>query len=192
MQLHGKVVSPNRSGLDLNGSPELLINVKSGRITLTNTVINKLDKESLSIGFGYDPAEEQGSKAFMYITEEGCKVGKGGTVSSKWHASELKTAFSSHEGMENTITRFKLNIDLDNTVDYEGTTLYPISFKETLADLTRTKKDITTIAPVAEVEVFESEEDLKKVYPDAEPVAEGDLEPEGQAHAEEPATEGLG
>lgn len=149
MELHGKVISPNRSGLDLNGSPELLINTKGNRITLNNGILNKIGNDNVTIGFGYDPEQEQNSeRAFMYLTEEGCKVGKSGTVSSKWHADKLKDAFIHEATMEEATTRFKLSIDMENTVDFQGTTLYPISFKEALADLTRTQKTTTTEEPV--------------------------------------------
>ena len=140
MELHGKVVSPNRTGLNLNGQPELLVNTKSGRITLSGAVTSKLTGEDVAIGFGYDPAKEQGASAFMYVTAEGCKVGKSGTVSNKWHADKLKESFLTGEGMLAETTRFKLDIDMENTVDFEGTTLYPISFQVALANLTRTKK----------------------------------------------------
>ena len=140
MELIGKIVSPKRGGLNLNGEPELLVNVKGGRITLSNSVTDKLEGDDITIGFGYDPQEKQGSRAFLYITEGGCKVGKKGTVSSKGHSEKLKEMFCNAEGMTEETTRFKLSIDMDTTVDFQGTTLYPISFKEALADLTRTQK----------------------------------------------------
>jgi hypothetical protein len=147
MELHGKVVSPSRTGLNLNGQPEILINTKSGRITLSVSVINKLASEDLAIGFGYDPEQEQGAKAFMYITADGCKVGKGGTVSSKWHASELKKMFLTEEGMTAETTRLKLDINLENSIEFSGTTLYPLTFQSALANLTRTKKTEATVTP---------------------------------------------
>tara|TARA_R110000765_G_scaffold93781_7_gene176814 strand:+ start:11741 stop:12313 length:573 start_codon:yes stop_codon:yes gene_type:complete len=148
MELHGKVVSPNRTGLNLNGAPEILVNTKSGRITLTPATISKLDVADLAIGFGYDPAQEQGAKAFMYVLAEGCKVGKGGTVSSKWHASALKDAFNAEESVVADTTRFKLDINLEAPVDFSGTTLYPLTFQAALANLTRTKKVEAAAEPV--------------------------------------------
>ncbi len=184
MQLHGKVVSPNRSGLNLNGSPELLINIKSGRITLNNMVVNKLGAEGLAIGFGYDPEQEQGSKAFMYVTEDGCSVGKGGAVSNKWHSTELHAAFKGEEGMTPETTRFKLDIDMEKTIDYEGVKLYPIAFQTALANLTRTKK-----APVVEEPVVaDNSTDITSfeegVLPC--PAHHTDFDPLGQEYAEEP------
>jgi len=141
MELHGKVISPNK-GLNLNSEPEVLVNTKSGRITLSKAVMSKLG-ESVAVGFGYDAQETQGSRSFLYIVEDGCAVGKGGSVSSKFHSSKLKEMYKSAEGMEDATTRFKLNIDMENTVDYEGTSLYPITFQTVLADLTRTKSTVT-------------------------------------------------
>jgi len=146
MQLHGKVVSPNR--LNLNGNPEILVNSKSGRITLSSAVTSKLGEE-VAIGFGYDPAKEQGHPVFLYVTQDGCKVGKSGAVSNKFHATELRSAFAGEEGMTPEITRLKLSVDMENTVEYEGITLYPVSFSEALANLTRTKKVKEEVKPEA-------------------------------------------
>jgi len=177
MELVGKVVSPNRSGLDLNGATELLVNTKSGRITLSKSAIKKLDTLDLCVGFGYDEQELQGARAFLYLTVDGCKVGKGGTVSSKWHASKLKEMFITSEGMVSETSRFKVSIDLETSVDFEGTSLFPISFSEALADLVRTQKVAVevdeTSAPIAPCSAHAFEE----------------VEPEGQELAEEESIE---
>lgn len=178
MQLHGKVVSPNR--LNLNGNPEILVNSKSGRITLSSAVTSKLGEE-VAIGFGYDPAKEQGHSVFVYVTQDGCKVGKSGAVSNKFHATELRNAFAAEEGMTSETTRVKLSVDMENTVDYEGITLYPVAFSEALANLTRTKKvkeeEIGTeaIAPCAAHEIasqdLEERAELDARQGDGNPVA---------------------
>lgn len=148
MELFAKVVSTGSKSLSLNTSPELLVNIKNGRITASNPVTDKLTEEGqdLLIGFGYDANKDMGSLAYLYVTAEGCKVGKTGTVSSKFHADKLKEAFLEN-GSETT--RFKLNIDLENPVDYEGTSLYPISLKEELKDLVRTQKSATEVEEVS-------------------------------------------
>jgi hypothetical protein len=137
MELFGKVVSPKREAtLNLNGYPELLVNAKSGRVTLSASLLEKLNCAEAGIGFGYDPAKEIGNHtAYLYIlanAEEGCKVGNGGAVTTKWHAEKLQTAFT-------TANRFKLDVDTENPISFQDTLLYPISFKADLPDLTRSK-----------------------------------------------------
>ena len=155
MQLFGKVVSPNRSGLNLNGNEELLINAKSNRITLSGSLVNKLNLAEKAIGFGYDPEGDlNSSPVFMYImdnVEEGCKVGKSGTVTSKFHAEHIVSAFNNDTQGAN---RFKLDVNVESPITHEsGTTLYPVTFMTTLADITRTKS--TTKAEDAAMELEE-------------------------------------
>lgn len=148
MEMFGKVVSPKRNSLNVNGQPELLINHKSGRITLSNELIAKLDCVDGMIGFGYDPAKDLGNTpAFIYVMDalsDGCKVGKSGAVTSRFHADKLKEGYNTD--LSETANRFRLDVDVNDTVEYNGVTLYPISFKEELKDITRTR------APHAQVE----------------------------------------
>ena len=118
MELFGKVVSPQRGSLNLNGNEELLINIKSGRITLSAALLTKLDWADKAIGFGYDPAGDLGNaeaKAYIYAMslEEGCKVGTSGTVTSKWHASKLEEAFIASLNGSN---RAKLDVNVDGSI----------------------------------------------------------------------------
>ena len=141
MELFGKVVSPSRGLLNLNGNEELLVNAKSNRVTLSGGLLNKLDWADKAVGFGYDPAKELGSATvFIYLEnniEEGCKVGKSGTVTNKFHTEKLADAFKNETGGAN---RFKLDVDADNAVTHpSGVVLYPVTFIETLADINRTK-----------------------------------------------------
>lgn len=141
MQLFGKVVSPNRGGLNLNGNEELLINGKSNRITLSGSLLNKLEVADKSIGFGYDPEGDLGrAPVYVYVmdnVEEGCKVGKSGTVTSKFHAEKIVSSFTNDTQNAN---RFKLDVNVESPLVHEsGVTLYPVTFISTLADITRTK-----------------------------------------------------
>lgn len=139
MELFGKVVSPTRSGLNLNGNEELLLNVSSSRITLSASLLNKLNVADKAVGFGYDNDKTLGASAFIYVienVEEGCKVGKSGTVTSKFHADSLVKSFSE----VGTANRFKLDVRTEAPVTHaSGTVLYPITFAEILPDLVRTK-----------------------------------------------------
>ncbi len=140
MELFGKVVSPTRSGLNLNGNEELLLNVSSSRITLSASLLNKLNVADKAVGFGYDNDKTLGASAFIYVienVEEGCKVGKSGTVTSKFHADSLVKSFVESVG---TANRFKLDVRTEAPVTHaSGTVLYPITFAEILPDLVRTK-----------------------------------------------------
>ena len=139
MELFGKVVSPTRSGLNLNGNEELLLNVSSSRITLSASLLNKLNVADKAVGFGYDNDKTLGASAFIYVienVEEGCKVGKSGTVTSKFHADSLVKSFAE----VGTANRFKLDVRTEAPVTHaSGTVLYPITFAEILPDLVRTK-----------------------------------------------------
>ena len=142
MELFGKLVSPSRGLLNLNGNEELLVNSKSNRVTLSGGLLNKLDWADKAVGFGYDPAKELGSATvFIYLesnVEEGCKVGKSGTVTNKFHTEKLADAFKNETGGAN---RFKLDVDADNAVTHpSGVVLYPVTFSANLANITRTKK----------------------------------------------------
>jgi len=148
MEMFGKVVSPKKSSLNLNGQPELLINHKSGRITLSNELTSKLDCADGMIGFGYDPAKDLGNTpAYLYIMDalsDGCKVGKSGAVTSRFHADRLKEGYNTE--LSETANRFRLDVDVANPITYNETTMYPVTFKEELKDITRTR------APHAQVE----------------------------------------
>jgi len=153
MELLGKIVAPKRGGLNLNGNEELLVNAKSSRLTLSLALLNKLGWHDKAIGFGYDPAGEMGgAKVYIYgieNIEEGCKVGKNGTVTNKVHTGKIEEAFSSDL---NEANRFKLDVLVDSPVTHKsGTVLYPITFLETL-------KDITRKSPVAEEAVADTEQ----------------------------------
>ena len=164
MELFGKVVSNGSSNQSSNSNPELLVNINNGRITVSSQVISKLG-ENLTIGFGYDAEQEQGHKAYLYVAEGGCKVGKGGTVSSKFHATELKSMFLDAESVT---TRFRLNVLMgdDDTIEFQNHTLYPITFKEELKDLVRSKKDNS----VEEEEVtMEAKDDAKATVDETNP-----------------------
>lgn len=161
MQLFGKVVSPNRGGLNLNGNEELLINAKSNRITLSGSLLNKLDVTNKSIGFGYDPEGDLGSApVYVYVmaqVEEGCKVGKSGTVTSKFHAEHIVSAFNNDTQGAN---RFKLDVNVKSPITHEtGITLYPVTFMSTLADITRTKS--TTKAEETAMDLSETNETVE-------------------------------
>lgn len=147
MELFGKVVSPNRGGLNLNGNEELLVNAKSNRVTLSAALLSKLNVADKAVGFGYDPEQKLGAPAFIYVmdnVEEGCKVGTSGTVTSKFHSDMLADAFKAEL---NGANRFKLDVNVENTVAHEsGVTLYPVTFLETLADITRSKSTTTAEA----------------------------------------------
>jgi hypothetical protein len=148
MEMFGKVVSPKKSALNLNGQPELLINHKSGRITLSNELTTKLNCADGMIGFGYDPAKDLGNTpAYMYLLDalsDGCKVGKSGAVTSRFHADRLKEGYNTD--LSETANRFRLDVDVENPITYNETTMYPVTFKEELKDITRTR------APHAQVE----------------------------------------
>ena len=169
MELFGKVVTPGSSSLNLNTKPELLINTNNGRITLSQPVVDKIGEDSF-IGFAYDANKEQGALAYLFVTKDGCKVGKKGTVSSKFHASMLKDTILS---TDSKTTRLKLNVNIDNPVDYEGTILYPVDLQEELPDLTR-----TIVSKTEEVTIEAKEE------------AEVTLDPELNQGDEEPQTTG--
>ena len=152
MELLGKIVAPKRGGLNLNGNEELLVNANSSRLTLSLALLNKLGWSDKAIGFGYDPAGDMGeAKVYIYgieNIEEGCKVGKNGTVTNKVHTGKIVEAFSSDL---NEANRFKLDVLVDSPVTHEsGTVLYPITFLETLKDITR--KSPIAVEAVAEAE----------------------------------------
>jgi hypothetical protein len=70
MEMFGKVVSPKKSSLNVNGQPELLINHKSGRITLSNELMSKIGCADGMVGFAYDPAKDlNNAVAFLYVME---------------------------------------------------------------------------------------------------------------------------
>lgn len=137
MELFGKVVSSGKK-LDLNTPPELLINIKNGRITVKSPITDKIGENAL-IGFGYDSEKEMGSLAYLYTTDEGCKIGSKGTVSSKYHANHLKNIFL---GEDSKTTRFTLEVNLESPVIFQENTLYPLVLKEELKELTRTKASV--------------------------------------------------
>ena len=143
MEMFGKVVAPKRTGgLNLNGNAELLLNSKSNRVTLSGSLLTKLGWADKAIGFGYDPEKTLG-EATVYIygvdnIEEGCKVGKSGTVTNKFHSEKLGVAFV---GDLNGANRSKLDVDADNPITHEtGVVMYPVTFLETLKDINRTAK----------------------------------------------------
>jgi hypothetical protein len=141
MELFGKVVE-KKQRLSVNGKPELVINHKSNRINLSNQLLENLGCHEGMIGFGYDPERKVGSTpAFMYILDadaDGCKIGKAGAVTSKFHADRLRDEFSNELSEE--ANRFRLSVDTKNSVEYNGVTLYPISFAEELKNITRNRK----------------------------------------------------
>jgi len=160
MQLFGKVTSSKKT-LDLNTYPEILVNMNSGRLNLTNPITNTLGPDLL-LGFGYDDSEDALVKACLYKVEDGngIKVGKKGTAGSKWHSEKLKATFLSEEGMSDEITRFRLSVDMVNTSEIEGTTIYNITFKEALPDLVRTKKEETEeLTPSLDNSIMEEDTD---------------------------------
>lgn len=141
MEMFGKVVSPKKNSLSINGQPELLINHKSGRITLSNELMSKVGCTDGMVGFAYDPAKDlNNAVAFLYVMDadsDGCKVGKSGAVTSRFHADRLKGAFPTDLSEE--ANRFKLDVDVTNSIEHSGITVYPITFKEELANITRTR-----------------------------------------------------
>ena len=155
MEMFGKVVSPKRNSLSINGQPELLINHKSGRITLSNELMSKLNCSDGMIGFAYDPNQDLNSAvAFMYIMDDdaaGCKVGKSGAVTSRFHADRMKGAFPND--LSEDANRFKLDVDVENPITYNETQVYPITFKEELANITRTRAPHAQVNVEASVEV---------------------------------------
>lgn len=141
MELFGKVVE-KKQRLSVNGKPELVINHKSSRINVSNQLCEDLGCHEGMIGFGYDPERKMGNTpAFMYLLDEnaeGCKIGKSGAVTSKFHADRLRSEFSNELSEE--ANRFRLSVDTENSVEYNGVTLYPISFAEELKNITRNRK----------------------------------------------------
>jgi len=135
MELFGKVVSPKKA-LDLNSSPEITVNSNSGRLSFSKGVTNKLGT-GLFVGFGYDPAN---SSTYLYLMDAetgGVPVGKQNSATNKFHSVKLAEAFAND--IDESV-RFRLTVDLENTTDHEGTTLYPLTFKEVLEVQTRTVK----------------------------------------------------
>lgn len=145
MELFGKVKTQSSSPLKLAGNEELLLNLTSSRITLSTALLTSLGWADKAIGFGYDADATLGAKAYIYNienVEEGCKVGKNGTVTNKFHTAKLAEAFASD--LTADVTRLKLDVDVENTITHEsGTVLYKVSFLETLADLKRVKAAAT-------------------------------------------------
>lgn len=151
MELFGKVVLKKEATqkLNLNGQPELTINHSSSRINLSAELLKKLDCANGTVGFGYDPNKTLSeSVAFIYIAEDGCKIGNAGTIGNKFHVDRLKNAFPE----ASAANRFKLLVDVDNPMTHNDKLLYPISFVEVLPELTRnrSKKDSEEVEQVAE------------------------------------------
>ena len=139
MELLGKIVAPKRAASITATNEEILVNVKSSRLTLSLALLTALGWSDKAVGFGYDPAGDLGS-AKLYIygidnVEEGCKIGKSGTVTNKVHTGKIADAFASDIAESN---RFKLDVNVESPVTHEsGTVLYPVTFLSTLADITR-------------------------------------------------------
>ena len=152
MELLGKIVAPKRSASITATNEEILVNFKSSRLTLSLALLTALDWTDKAVGFGYDPAGDMGG-APVYIygidnVEEGCKIGKSGTVTNKVHTGKIAEAFNSNIEGSN---RFKLDVNVESPVTHEsGTVLYPVTFLSTLADITR--KATTAAEATAETE----------------------------------------
>ena len=107
MKLIGKKIT-RISKEDLNSKAELTVDPIKGNMKISGYALRKLDLEDKYLGFAYDDeASDTSGKVYIYIVEgdDGIKVGKTGTLNSRWHSRELRDRFS-----EGSVEKFKLNI----------------------------------------------------------------------------------
>jgi len=182
MKLVGKKIT-RVSKQDLNTKAELVVDPVKGNMKISSYGLRKLDLADKYLGFAYDDDENaEASKVYLYTVDgdDGVKIGKSGTLNSRWHSRELRDRFN-----EGSIEKFTLVIDtiVHNDPDHENVVFHQITWNDK-TDLVITKA-INLEKDSVDIEAFADQEPTHNPNKPAHIESDDFVQEEAWAHEEE-------